>query len=116
MWKMWFSAEDGIHIATSDPTVGILDPKTSDQGILGRNHLSPFNSWSEISYSIEGSNFVSLVLFDTEGNKIKTLVSGHQSAGSYSVPVSLSDLPKGVYVYQLKVGSSFADAKKLIVR
>jgi hypothetical protein len=116
MWKMWFSAEDGIHIATSDPTVGILDPKTSDQGILGRNHLSPFNSWSEISYSIEGSSFVSLVLFDTEGNKIKTLVSGHQSAGSYSVPVSLSDLPKGVYVYQLKVGSSFADAKKLIVR
>jgi hypothetical protein len=53
-------------------------------------------------------------VFNTLGEKVKTLVNDMQSAGKYSVIFDARDLASGVYFYQLKAGS-FVETKKMML-
>ena len=81
---------------------------------LFQNYPNPFNPFTDISYQIPESGFVSLILYNAIGQKVKTLVSEFQYNGSYSVRFDAEDLPSGIYFYQLKV-NQFSSVKKLIL-
>jgi len=53
-------------------------------------------------------------LMDSRGSKIRNLVNTVFEPGYHSVPVSLSGLQPGMYIYQMKAGA-FKDNKKLMV-
>ena len=48
------------------------------------------------------------------GEEIKVLLNEEKEAGSHSIDFIASDLPSGVYFYQLKAGS-FVETKKIIL-
>jgi len=68
------------------------------------NSPNPFNVSSTVSYTLEGSGHVNLVVYDLLGRKVATLVDGEQEAGAHSVLWDASELASGVYFYRLTVG------------
>ncbi|MHA2030608.1 MAG: T9SS type A sorting domain-containing protein, partial [Candidatus Kariarchaeaceae archaeon] len=81
---------------------------------LAQNYPNPFNPSTLITYHIPESGFVTLVVYDVIGKEVANLVSENKGKGGYSVTFDASDLPSGIYVYQLKV-NSFIETKKMIL-
>jgi hypothetical protein len=62
-----------------------------------------------------------LKIYDVLGNEVFTLVDEYKPAGKNEVEFKASDLPSGIYFYQLKVypsnggAGSFIKTKKMIL-
>lgn len=82
--------------------------------LLEQNYPNPFNPKTIINYQISKEGLVTLKLYDVLGNEIKTLINDQKSSGNYSVELDASELPSGIYYYQLVAGS-YSSTKKLIV-
>ena len=89
------------------------------QYVLEQNYPNPFNPLTTIKFSLKKSGSTMLVLFNTQGELVKTLVRGDLSAGYHAVTWDgRSDqghsLPSGLYFYKLAV-NQFVDIKKMIL-
>jgi hypothetical protein len=78
--------------------------------VLNQNHPNPFGKTTNISYSLKETDDVTLMIYNTNGEEVRTLYSGAQSAGSYSTTWDGLDnsgkrVPSGIYFYQLQTGS-----------
>jgi hypothetical protein len=86
---------------------------------LAQNYPNPFNPATTIRYQISKRGHVSLEVFNTLGQRVRTLVSGDQRTGSYSVVWNgLSDdgipVASGTYLYRL-TAAEFISSRKLIL-
>lgn len=87
---------------------------------LMQNYPNPFNPVTEIIYSIPAqSNYqneipVLLKVYDVLGNEVQTLVNKHEKPGIYHVKFKPTELPTGVYFYELSVGN-FSQVKKMLL-
>jgi len=81
---------------------------------LEQNYPNPFNPSTKIEFSIQDFGFVSLKIYDILGNEVATLVNSEKPSGVYQVEWNASNVPSGVYFYQLKTGS-FVQTKKMIL-
>ncbi len=81
---------------------------------LEQNYPNPFNPKTKIDYAIQSSAQVSLTVFDLLGKQIATVVNKKQESGNYSVYFDASNVPSGVYYYELRAGK-FIETKKMIV-
>jgi hypothetical protein len=59
---------------------------------------------------------VEVTIYNLIGEKITTLVSEYQPAGSYSVNWNGNDFPSGVYLYYLRAGNYIESRKMLLVK
>ncbi len=104
--------EVGLHIAmdivtgeivqidwedVNDPPAGQL-PRNFE---LHPNHPNPFNPVTTISYELSAPAEVELVVYNIKGHAVSTLVEGPQTAGLHTLQFDGSDLPSGIYFYQL---------------
>jgi hypothetical protein len=89
---------------------------------LFQNYPNPFNPVTKIRFDVaqhtpyplsRGEN-VTLKVYDILGKEITTLVNEQLQPGSYEVTFDGSNLPSGVYFYQLRTGD-FVNTKKLIL-
>lgn len=77
---------------------------------LMQNYPNPFNPKTKIMYEVRIKNdeFVSLKIFDVLGKEVATLINQKQSAtggaGIYEVEFDGSNLPSGIYFYELRSG------------
>lgn len=87
--------------------------------LLQQNYPNPFNPSTVIRYSIpsnakgQASN-VKLIVYNSLGKEIFTLVNQEQSAGSYSVDFNANNLSSGIYFYTLKT-EGYSDTKKMML-
>ena len=83
---------------------------------LYQNYPNPFNPATVINYKIAAYSHVQLKVYDLLGREVATLVNEYKQPGSYNVEfrVKGSELPSGVYLYNLKAGN-FSDTKKLVL-
>jgi hypothetical protein len=79
---------------------------------LSQNYPNPFNPSTRIKFSVMNKNFVSLEVYDILGKKISSLVNNVMSAGTYEVNFDGSNLPSGIYIYQLNTNGVTVDTKK----
>ena len=111
--------------ATDSPTyVPSLKDNTNslENYVLSQNHPNPFNSSTEIRYSLpqtKSSWQVTIKIYDIRGRLIKILISQNQSAGSYFVRWHGKDMQGNavaseVYFYTLQVGE-FKVSKKMLL-
>lgn len=91
--------EDGVNTAV-EPVDGELPTAVS----LGQNYPNPFNPSTSFEYSLDRSQHVTVQVFDLLGRSVATLVDGVQAANTYRVTFDASNLPSGVYLYQLEAG------------
>ncbi|MGD8307177.1 MAG: T9SS type A sorting domain-containing protein [Ignavibacteria bacterium] len=94
------------------------DEKTPDEFSLYQNYPNPFNPKTKIRFFIpsnvkgEMSNVI-LKVYDVLGGEITTLVNEEKSVGEYEVEFDGTELPSGIYFYQLSAGS-FVQTKKMV--
>jgi hypothetical protein len=80
---------------------------------------NPFRDRTQIRYALPTDGNVNLRVYDAAGRTVRTLASGHQRAGSYSVTWDSRDnrgreVPRGVYFYRLDT-PGFRSVKKAVV-
>lgn len=79
-----------------------------------QNYPNPFNPETRIRFYLPMSGFSTLKVYDMLGQEVRTLVSGHLQAGSYSIEFDGRGLASGVYLYRLTSGA-FSDVKKMVL-
>jgi len=83
---------------------------------LLQNYPNPFNPFTEISYSLCKTGNVMLIVYDVTGREIATLINQIQSSGNHRVIFDGSDLPSGVYFYNLETGQNVIVKKMVLIK
>ena len=83
---------------------------------LSRNYPNPFKDRTSIKFCLSERVRVELTIFNSNGERIKELVSKVQNAGTYETIFDSQDLPAGDYYYQLKVVDPQSGTRQLFVR
>ncbi len=81
---------------------------------LAQNYPNPFNPTTTIRFSVKSASHVELVVTNTLGQKVTTLVNEEVSAGTHEVGFDARTLSSGLYFYTLKAGN-FIETKKMIL-
>jgi len=82
---------------------------------LLQNYPNPFNPSTIISYNIPTANYVKIIVYNSLGQIINTLVSEYKQAGSYNLTFDASNLTSGVYYYRIETSNNFSDVKKMLL-
>ena len=93
-----------------EPAVNLAEQKFD----LKQNYPNPFNPTTAISYQLPTASHVDLHIFNIIGQKVASLVSKRQQAGSYKIEWDAGGYSSGVYFYRIQAGS-FIAIKKLIL-
>ena len=83
---------------------------------LEQNYPNPFNPKTNIGFQIADFGFVSLKVYDILGNRVTTLINEYLSAGEYEVEFNASQLPSGIYFYQLNTGNHLETKKMMLLK
>jgi len=105
------SAVGTLSSITTDVT-DISDSPTEFS--LEQNHPNPFNPTTTISYALPKSSYVTLKVYDINGQEVKTLVNKAQNVGYYTATFDASSLSSGLYFYTLQ-SDDFISTKKMIL-
>ena len=87
---------------------------------LFQNYPNPFNPETIIPYQIPKSSYVSVTIYSSLGQRIRTLVHEHQTPGVYEVRWDATDntgrgVSAGVYFYQLRAEGFVQTGKMLLL-
>ncbi|HMN17785.1 MAG TPA: T9SS type A sorting domain-containing protein [Ignavibacteriaceae bacterium] len=109
-----FVIPDSVTDVSEEPLINLSNT------ILLKNHPNPFNPSTTITYSIPdfglGSLPVKLIVYNLLGEKITTLVDEEKSSGFHSVEFNASNIPSGVYIYNLTTNGHSVSKKMLYLR
>ncbi|GAB4377906.1 MAG: hypothetical protein Kow0042_26200 [Calditrichia bacterium] len=117
--------KEGGEVEISDPQVATL--KLSKERlvpltfVVQQNYPNPFNPRTTIKYGIPQAERVEVAIYNTLGQKVKTLVSGNQEAGYYTVVWdatndSGSKVSSGIYFYAVNAGKHRAVKKMFLLK
>ncbi|MBM4176316.1 MAG: T9SS type A sorting domain-containing protein, partial [Ignavibacteria bacterium] len=83
---------------------------------LFQNYPNPFNPSTVISFQLSAFSHVTLKVYDILGREVATLVNEELDTGIHHSPFSIfnSQLPSGIYFYQLRAGE-YVETKKMII-
>jgi hypothetical protein len=103
------------YLATWDEPVYVKSNMLSINNYdLSQNYPNPFNPSTTIKYQIPERSLVDLKVYDVLGNEIATLVNEEKSIGTHTVEFNATNLPSGIYFYQLQT-HKFTQTKKMIL-
>ncbi|MCB2205339.1 T9SS type A sorting domain-containing protein [bacterium] len=71
---------------------------------------------TQIRYDLTRRSGVSLTLYNTLGQQVRTLSSGTQEAGRHLLTIDLSGLPTGMYIYRLAAGDAAVSRMLQLIR
>jgi hypothetical protein len=109
-WADTFSID---IIATGIADINSLLP---DKYSLSQNYPNPFNPSTVISYQLPAISNVELIIYNTLGEKVVTLINERQSPGAHQIEWDASSIASGVYYYQIKTGDFQAVRKMILLR
>ncbi len=112
------------HLANAVLSVNLDDIGQPTQNLLLQNYPNPFNPETWIPYQLAEDTSVSVSIYDTTGQLVRTLSLGFQSAGFYNSRDRAAywdgrnavgeRVASGIYFYQLTT-SSFQQTRRLVI-
>jgi hypothetical protein len=89
---------------------------------LSANYPNPFNPSTTICYSLPASADVWLSIYNLKGEKVRTLINQHQSAGAFEIRWNGRNdnnvgVASGIYIYrmEIKTGSEIVSQSRQMV-
>ncbi|HEX9975302.1 MAG TPA: T9SS type A sorting domain-containing protein [bacterium] len=86
---------------------------------LSQNYPNPFNPETSISFSLKQNGKVTLNIYNSNGQIVKTLVDHDMSAGNHSISFVADGLTSGLYIYRIMVtngeGVQFQAVRKMVL-
>ena len=126
-WAAWISGDlDILFDAEYMPVSTDENEITSSFAFLSQNFPNPFNPSgagrspeTTIEYSIKEDSNVLIEIFNTKGQKVKTLIDDFRDAGYHTVIWNGKDnqnkpVSSGLYFYRLK-SNSFSQIRKMLL-
>lgn len=111
------------ELAKVEPLTAVaINGEVAVQGFrLYPNYPNPFNPSTTIRYQLATDDRVSLKIYNTLGQEIRTLVSGRKEAGVHDVTWNGRDhaghiVASGVYIYRLQAGSQVKSGKMILTK
>ena len=88
---------------------------------LGRNFPNPFNSSTEISFSVQNKTFIQLSVYDIVGNKIIDLVQQNYQPGQHRVRwdglnQNGKEVSSGMYIYTIVSDQSKSSLPMILIK
>jgi len=85
---------------------------------LHQNHPNPFNAETVIKYQLPKSGKVSLKIYNSLGQEVRTLVDAMKEAGEFEIHWDGMDdngsrVSSGIYIYRFQV-NEFVSTKKML--
>lgn len=87
---------------------------------LGQNFPNPFNPSTVISFQLPVDTMVKITVYNSVGQRVKTLVDGQWSAGYHTVAWNAANdtgqkVQSGVYFYRMTTANGFDETRKLLL-
>lgn len=83
---------------------------------LNQNYPNPFNPSTTITFYIPEEATVKLSVFNIVGQPVSVLLQEPRSKGEHTIEWDASDMPSGIYIYQLEVGTKIMTRKMTLVK
>lgn len=83
---------------------------------LMQNYPNPFNLSTVITWQMVVEGYVQLNIYNSLGQKLKTLVNDFYSAGIHNVDFSAKDLASGIYYYSVNINGRRLSKKMLLIK
>ena len=81
---------------------------------LYQNYPNPFNPVTNIKFSLPRPTQLKIILFNSLGEKVATLVDGMYEMGYHKIIFNSNNLSSGTYLYRIE-SSEFVQVKKLMI-
>ena len=96
-------------------------PTTSSANVLKQNYPNPFSAGTTIAFDLIEAADVSLVIYDLNGNYVKTLLKNYSIEGNYSLywdgtNDNGSRVASGMYFYILTADNQRLAKKMICIR
>ncbi|MBK6875027.1 MAG: T9SS type A sorting domain-containing protein [Ignavibacteria bacterium] len=117
----WYSCAVGKIYKTTTGGQWITNISSLAEGltkdfILDQNFPNPFNSQTEVLFSITTRGNYILELYDTKGNRVQELFNEFFNPGNYRINYNAEVLSSGVYFYRLSGANNSATKKMILLR
>lgn len=104
-----------------DPTAETETGSVPSRMVLHQNVPNPFNPLTKITFDLPEAGRAHLAIYNAAGQQIKTLVSGHLSAGSHTFEwrgkdSRGKDMPSGTYFYSLSAEGRDDTRRMVLIR
>jgi hypothetical protein len=84
--------------------------------VIGAAYPNPFNPSTTLDYTLTETNNVKVDIYNMKGEKITSLFSGEQTAGSYSLNWNAENTHSGIYVLRISIGNHLETQKLLLIK
>ncbi|MFC2102948.1 choice-of-anchor D domain-containing protein [Bacteroidota bacterium] len=108
---------DSVTVTGSGIITGIEDELLNTiptEFVVYQNFPNPFNPKTSIIFGLPEASKVKLTLFNFLGEEVTSLFEGYKNAGYHQVEFDATNLPSGIYFYQLQA-DEFVQTKKMIL-
>jgi len=83
---------------------------------LSSAYPNPFNPTTSLDYTLSANNYVSLVVYDINGQSVEVLVDEHKEAGSYNAVWNAANYSSGIYFIGMKMNGEHFTQKVMLVK
>ncbi len=100
----------------TDSVLGFTGNKIQKLSIfhLSQNYPNPFNPSTKISFTLPKLEKAKIEIYNTLGQKIKTLLNQQMKAGQHILEFNGQNLSSGIYFYRIEAGE-YMDVKKMVL-
>jgi len=110
-------AADGSVIRYVDNSLVGIDPNNQtvpNSFALEQNYPNPFNPSTTIKYSVPQSGNVTIKVYNSLGEVVRTVVDNYHTTGNYIESVDMDGMSSGIYYYTMLAGD-FKDTKRMVL-
>jgi hypothetical protein len=129
-WRVRSKAADGTSSYFSESAqFAVIGDVTDVEGFdiiperfdVSQNYPNPFNPETTIKYAIPEDGFVSIKVYNTLGQEVKTIVNREMTAGIYNVRWNGDDnygnkVSSGTYFYRVIMGENIMTKKMVLLK
>ncbi|MGF1669021.1 MAG: T9SS type A sorting domain-containing protein [Balneolaceae bacterium] len=83
---------------------------------LNQNYPNPFNPTTNITFTLDSPAHVLLTVYNTQGQKVATLVDGVRTSGFHEVKFNAEGLASGTYMYRLQSDGQSITRKLTLIK